>query len=166
MDTFELTHQGCGHTQTTAPASPENTAIPAAQPDPSTDTDCPSWRGRLPGPAALHDSISSTTPVWRDWAVFREMGIKHKMFPERRVLSGTAGRNRRFQPPLGDGSAVSRKTKCALCTQPQSLAVVHLGMCAREMSTPVHDSRRKSCVHSSLVCEHRGLEAAWTSSEE
>lgn len=82
------------------------------------------------------------------------------------LLSGTVGRNKRFQPPLGCGSAVSRKTKRALCIQPKSLAIVHLGMYAREMSTPVHRLRQKSCVHSSLVCEHRGLEAAWISSEE
>lgn len=73
-------HQGLGHTQATAPATPENTAVPAAHPDLPADTDCPTWRRGLPGPAALRDSTSSTTPVGRDW---EEMGSKHKMLPER-----------------------------------------------------------------------------------
>ena len=59
------------------------------------------------------------------------------------LLSGTAGRNKTFQPPLGCGSAVSHRTKRMLCIQPKSLAIAHLGMCSREMSTPAHRLRDK-----------------------
>ena len=104
--------QGFGHTQTTALATPENTAVPAAHPDPPTDTDCPAWRRGLPGPAALRDSTSSTTPVGRNWAVSMEMGSKHKMLPERHApLWHCWEKQKTVEPPLGNSSAVSHKTK-------------------------------------------------------
>ena len=123
-------HQGCGHTQTTPPASPENTAILAAQPDLSTDTDCPSWRGGLPGPAALHDSTSSTTPVWRDWAVFREMGSKHKMLPERHTPLWHCWKKQKVPATLGKRlSSFSYNSTCTLhsAQEPSNRTLGHVG---------------------------------------
>lgn len=84
--------QGLGHTQATAPATPENTAVPAAHPDLPTDTDCPAWRRGLPGPAALRDSTSSTL---QSGGTGGRWDQNTRYSQKDTLLSGTAGRNRR-----------------------------------------------------------------------